>query len=61
MYEDPGAGAFAVVEALAPKVYPRVTLASASTPFRVGGKELDGWRRTSKDDLSSCVVPGAPP
>ncbi len=50
-----------VVEASAPKVYPRVTLASASTLFVVGGKDLEGWRRTSKYVLSSCIEPGAPP
>ncbi len=46
-----------VVETSAPKVYPRVTLASA----RVGGKDLEGWRRTSKDVLSSPIDPWAPP
>ncbi len=50
-----------VVEASAPKIYPRVTLASASTFFRVGGKDLEGWRRTSKYVLPSCIEPGAPP
>ncbi len=30
-------------------------------PFRVGGKDLEGWRRTSKYVLSSCIEPGTPP
>ncbi len=50
-----------VVEASAPKFYPRVTLASANTHFRVGGKDLEGWRRTSKYVLSCCIEPWAPP
>ncbi len=28
--------------------------------FRVGGKDLEGWRRTSKYVLPSCIEPGAP-
>ncbi len=34
-------------EASAPKVYPRVALASASTVSGGGGKDLEGWRRTT--------------
>ncbi len=30
-------------------------------PFRVGGKDLVVWRRTSKYGLSSCIEPWAPP
>ncbi len=30
-------------------------------PFRVGGKGLEGWRRTSKGVLSPRVEPGASP
>ncbi len=30
-------------------------------PFRVGGKYLEGWTRTSKGVLSSCIEPWAPP
>ncbi len=25
-------------------------------PFRVGGKDLEGWRRTSKYVLSCCIL-----
>ncbi len=28
-------------------------------PFGVGSKDLEGWRRTSKGVLSSCIEPGA--
>ncbi len=50
-----------VAEASAPKVYPRVTLASASTLSGSVVRTLDkGWTRTSKDILSSCIKPGAP-
>ncbi len=48
-----------VVEASAPKVYPRVTR-ERQHPFRVDGKGLEGWRRTSKYVLPSCIHPGAP-
>ncbi len=30
-------------------------------PFRVGGKDLEEWRRASKGIMSSCIEPGAPP
>ncbi len=45
-----------IVEASAPKVYPRVTLASAGTL-----SESVVRRRTFKYVLPSCVEPGAPP
>ncbi len=30
-------------------------------PFRVDGKDLEGWTRTSKYVLPCCIEPGAPP
>ncbi len=30
-------------------------------PFRVGRKDLEEWRRTSKYVLPCCIEPGAPP
>ncbi len=44
-----------VVEASAPKVYPRVA------PFRVDGEGIEGWKMTSRDVLSNCIEPWAPP
>ncbi len=29
-------------------------------PFRIGGKDLEGWRRTSKDVLFRSIEPWAP-
>ncbi len=43
-------GIAVVVEASAPKAYPRV-----------GGKDLEGWRRTSKYVLPYWIEPWAPP
>ncbi len=30
-------------------------------PFRVGSKDLEGWRRASEYVLPSCIEPGTPP
>ncbi len=51
MTVEPAVVVIVVVEASALKVYPRVTLSSAS----VGSKDLERWRKTSKGPRRAVV------